>query len=66
MAVTWIIYAIFGVVVCLLLRRVATQWKVKSAEAENLRVSVVILGFVAFVFVLVQGVRLASPMAADS
>jgi len=66
MAVTWIIYGIFGVLVCLLLRRVATQWKVKSAEAENLRVSVVILGFVAFVFVLFQGVRLASPIATHS
>jgi len=62
----WIIYAIVGVLVCLLLRRVATQWKVKSAEAENLRVSVVILGFVALVFVVVQGVRQASPIAAYS
>jgi molybdate transport system substrate-binding protein len=61
----WIIYAIFGVLMCLLLRRVATQWKVKSAEAENLRVSVVILGFVALVFVFVQGVRLALPIGAD-
>jgi hypothetical protein len=33
----WIIYAIVGVIVCLLLWRVATQWKVRSAEAENLR-----------------------------
>ena len=63
---TWIICAIFGVLVCLLLRRVATQWKVKGAEAENLRVSVVILGFVALVFVVVQGVRLALPIAAHS
>jgi molybdate transport system substrate-binding protein len=62
----WIIYAIFGVLVCLLLRRVATQWKVKSAEAQNLRISVVILGFVALVFVVVQGVRLALPIAAHS
>jgi molybdate transport system substrate-binding protein len=62
----WIIYAIFGVLVCLLLRRVATQWKIKSAEAENLRVSVLILSFVAFVFVIVQGMRLALPIAADS
>ena len=62
----WIIYAIFGVLVCLLLRWVATQWKDKSAEAENLRVSVVILGFVALVFVVVQGVRLALPIAAHS
>ena len=62
----WIIYAIFGVIVCLLLRWVATHWNVRSAEAENLRVSVVILGFVAFVFVLFQGVRLASPIATHS
>jgi molybdate transport system substrate-binding protein len=66
MAVTWIIYAIFGVLVCLLLRWVATQWNVRSAEAENLRVSVVILGFVALVFVVVQGVRLVLPVAAVS
>jgi molybdate transport system substrate-binding protein len=39
---------------------------VKSADAENLRVSLVILGFVALVFVVVQGVRLALPIAADS
>jgi molybdate transport system substrate-binding protein len=44
------IYAIFGVLVCLLLRRVAT-------------LSLVILGFVALVFVVVQGVRLAFPIA---
>ena len=62
----WIIYAIFGVLVCLLLRWVATQWKDKSADAENLRVSVLILGFVGFVFVLVQGMRLAWPIATDS
>ena len=43
-----------------------TQWEVKSAEAENLRVSGVILGVVALVFVVVQGVRLALPIAADS
>jgi hypothetical protein len=40
----WIIYAIVGVIVCLLLWRVATQWKVRSAEAENLRASLIILG----------------------
>jgi len=62
----WIIYAIFGVLVCLLLRRVATQWKVRSAEAQNLRISVVILGFVGLVFGVVQGARLALPIAADS
>jgi len=39
---------------------------VKSAEAENLRVSLVILGVVALVFVVVQGVRLALPIASDS
>ena len=38
----------------------------KSAEAENLRVSLVILGVVALVFVVVQGVRLALPIASDS
>jgi len=62
----WIIYAIFGVFVCLLLWRVATQWKVKSTEAENLRVSVVIFGVVALVLVVWQCVRQASPIAAHS
>jgi molybdate transport system substrate-binding protein len=62
----WIIYAIVGVLVCLLLWRVATQWKVKSAEAENLRVSVVTFGVVALVLVVWQGARQASPIAAPS
>src|SRR4029077_1168893 len=62
----WVIYAIFGVLVCLLLWRVATQWKVKSAKAENLRVSVVIFGVVALVLVGWQSVRLASPIAVHS
>jgi ABC-type molybdate transport system substrate-binding protein len=54
----WIIYAIFGVLVCLLLWRVATQWKVNSAEAENLRASLIILGVIALVIVGWQCVRL--------
>src|SRR6516225_8538943 len=54
----WIIYAIFGVLVCLLLWRVATQWNVNSAEAENLRASLIILGVVALAFVVWQSVRL--------
>jgi hypothetical protein len=62
----WIIYAIVGVIGYLLLWRVATEWKVRNAEAENLRVSVLILGFVALVFVVVQGVRLTLPIAAQS
>ena len=66
MSDSWIIYAVFGVLVCLLLWRAARHWRLKSAEAENLRISVVILGFVALVFVVVQGVRLALPIAADS
>jgi molybdate transport system substrate-binding protein len=56
----WIIYAAIGVLVCLLLWRTATQWKVKTVEADNLRVSVVIFGVVALVFVVWQGVRQAS------
>src|SRR5215469_11469716 len=51
---SWIIYAIFGVLVCLLLWRVATQWKVKSAEAENLRASLIILCVVALAMVVWQ------------
>jgi len=62
----WIIYAIVGVIGYLLLWRVATEWKVRNAEAENQRVSVLILGFVALVFIVVQGVRLTLPIAAQS
>jgi hypothetical protein len=62
----WIVYAAFGVLVCLLLWRVATQWKVKSAEAENVRIAVVISGVVALVPVAWQCVRQASPIAAHS
>jgi len=40
---TWVIYAIIGVLMVLLLWRVATQWKVKSQDAENLRITVLIL-----------------------
>jgi tungstate transport system substrate-binding protein len=57
----WIIYAIFGVLVCLLLWRVATQWK--SAEVQNLRASLIVLGVVALAFVAWLGVRQASPIA---
>jgi molybdate transport system substrate-binding protein len=60
----WIIYAIIGVLVCLLLWRVATQWKVKSVEAEKLRASLIILGVVALVLVVWQGMRQAWPIAA--
>jgi ABC-type molybdate transport system substrate-binding protein len=62
----WIIYAIFGLLVCLLLWRVVTQWKVKSAEAQNLRASLIILGVVALAFVVWQFVQQASPLAIDS
>src|SRR5215472_12571215 len=55
---SWIIYAAFGVLVCLLLWRVATQWNVNGAEAGNLRASLTILGVVALAFVVWQGVRL--------
>ena len=55
---SWIIYAIFGVLVCLLLWRVATQWKVKSADAENLRTSLIILGVIALVMVAWQCAQL--------
>jgi hypothetical protein len=48
---SWIVYAAIGVLVCLLLWRVATQWKVRSAEAENLRASLIILGVVALVLI---------------
>ena len=48
----WIIYAVFGVLVCLLL------WRVNSAEAGNRRASLIILGAVALVMLVWQGVRL--------
>jgi len=50
---SWIIYAAFGVLVCLLLWRVATQ-----RNAGNLRASLIILGVAALVLVGWQGVRL--------
>jgi ABC-type molybdate transport system substrate-binding protein len=62
----WIIYAAIGVLVCLLLWRVTTQWKVKSTEAQNLRVSVISVGVVALVLVVWQCVRQVSPIAAYS
>jgi molybdate transport system substrate-binding protein len=62
----WIIYAAIGVLLCLLLWRIATQWRVRSAEAQNLRVSVVIFGVIALVLVVWQSVRQALPIAAHS
>ena len=49
----WIIYAAFGVLVCLLLWRVATQ-----RDAGNLRSSLIIFGVAALVMVVWQGARL--------
>ena len=57
MPVDWIIYAAFGVLVCLLLWRVAAQWRnVNSAEVENRRISLTILGIVTLAMVVWQGV----------
>jgi molybdate transport system substrate-binding protein len=53
----WIIYAAFGVLVCLLLWRVATQRNVNSAEAGNLRASLIVLGVVSLAMVVWQGAR---------
>jgi hypothetical protein len=39
----WLTYAIIGVVLPLLLWRVAKQWKVESQEAENLRAIVIMV-----------------------
>jgi molybdate transport system substrate-binding protein len=50
---SWIIYATFGVLVCLLLLRVATQ-----RNAGNLRASLIIFGVAALVMVVWQGARL--------
>ena len=54
----WVIYAAFGVLVCLLLWRVATQRNVNSAEAGNRRASLIILGVVVLAMVVWQGARL--------
>jgi hypothetical protein len=64
--VPWIIYAAIGVLVCLLLWRVATQWRVRSAEATNLRVSVLIFGVVALVLVVWQAHILNQRMSEGS
>jgi hypothetical protein len=37
MADGWIIYAVLGVLVCLLLWQVAIQWKIESEEAKDVR-----------------------------
>jgi molybdate transport system substrate-binding protein len=62
----WIIYAILGVLVCLFLWRVATQWKVKSTEAQNLRVSVLVFGVIALVLAVSQFARQVSPISTHS
>src|SRR5215472_3332288 len=49
----WIIYAVFGLLVCLLLWRVATQ-----RDAGILRSSLIIFGIAALVVVVWQGARL--------
>ena len=49
----WIIYAVFGVLVCLLLWRVATE-----RNAEILRSSLIIFVIAALVVVVWQGMRL--------
>src|SRR6516162_3671413 len=55
---SWIIYAAFGFLLCLLLWWAATQWNVNGAEAGNLRASLTVLGVVAFAFVVWQSVQL--------
>jgi hypothetical protein len=45
---SWIIYATLGVLVLLILWRVATQWKVKSEETKDLRAtSLIVWGVIA-------------------
>jgi hypothetical protein len=41
-----VLYAIFGVLLLLLLWRVATQWKIKGAEAADQRAAIMIIGVV--------------------
>src|SRR5215470_15467390 len=57
----WIVYAVFGVLVCLLLWRVATQ-----RNAENLRSSLIIFGVAALVMVVWQGARLLTVGATNA
>src|SRR5215469_8067182 len=57
----WIVYAVFGVLICLLLWRVATQ-----RNAENLRSSLIIFGIAALVVVVWQGARLLGVGATDA
>jgi molybdate transport system substrate-binding protein len=54
----WMIYAAFGVLMCLLLWWVATQWTLDSAEAPDRRASLIVLGVVALVMVGWQCVQL--------
>ena len=42
----WIVYALIGVLVLLILWQVVTQWKLETEEAKNLRAVVLILGIV--------------------
>jgi molybdate transport system substrate-binding protein len=58
----WIIYAVFGVLVCLLLWRMATQWN--DQEAGSRRVSLGVLSLVALVMLVWQGARFL-PRAED-
>jgi hypothetical protein len=45
---SWIIYAILGVLVFLIVLRVATQWKVKSEQVKDVRASsLIMLGVIA-------------------
>jgi hypothetical protein len=41
---SWIVYALIGVLVLLILWQVVTQWKLETEEAKNLRAVVLILG----------------------
>ena len=55
----WLIYAAFGVLVCLLLWRVATR-------RNDLRATLIILGVVALVMVVWQGARLLGVGASNA
>ncbi len=46
MASSWIVYALIGVLVLLILWQVVTQWKLETEEAKNLRAVVLIFGVV--------------------
>ena len=49
---SWIVYALVGVLVLLILWQLVTQWKVETDEAKNQRFLVLIFGVIAAALVV--------------